>query len=58
MSPMSSILLTRTNLNRLRALYPDHDRTYIWRALNFKTNNRAARAIRYLAMSEFGGILT
>ena len=55
---MSSILLTRTNLNRLRALYPEHDRTYIWRALNFKINNRAARAIRYLAMSEFGGILT
>lgn len=54
---MASIQLTRTNLNRLRNLYPDRDRTYIWRCLNFKINNRTARAIRYLAMNEFGGYL-
>lgn len=53
---MATIILTTANLRRLRALFPQRDRIYIWRALNFKINSPDAKRIRHIAVAEFDGI--
>ena len=53
---MATITLTPANRKRLAALFPHHDRYFIWRALNFKSNSPAAKRIRHIAVSEFDGI--
>lgn len=55
---MAEIVLTPAARRRLAALFPARDRSYFWRALHYKLQSPDAVRIRYLAINEFGGVIT